>query len=148
MTAEEKIQRYCAYQERCSRDVEMKLREWKTPAGKIKTMIQQLIAEGFLNNERFSRTFVRGKFHHNHWGRIRISYELKSRGIPEKMISEAFHEINEEEYTESLRNLIIKKRKDLPAGKNLNIREKLINFALNKGYEFDLIANILKEMKI
>ncbi len=148
MTTEKKIQRYCAYQERCSRDVEIKLREGKTPAGKIKKLLQQLIAEGFINDERFSRAFVRGKFFNNHWGKIKISYELKSRGIPEKMISATFLEIDEAEYIESLKNLILKKRKDLSAGKNLNIREKLINFALNKGYEFDLIASILKEMKL
>ncbi len=148
MTVEEKIQRYCAYQERCTRDVEIKLRDWKTPPGKIKKIIQQLVAEGFLNNERFSRSFVRGKFLNNHWGRIRISYELKSRGMPDKLISEAFNEIDENGYMKTLRNLILKKRKDFQTGKNLNIREKLINFALSKGYEFDLIAAVLKEMKI
>ncbi len=148
MTVEKKIQRYCAYQERCTRDVEMKLRAWKTPPGKIKKMVQQLIAEGFLNNERFSRSFVRGKFLNNHWGRIKISYELKSRGMPEKLISEAFNEIDENGYMKTLRNLIQKKRKDIQTGKNLNIREKLINFALSKGYEFDLIVAVLKEMKI
>ena len=148
MTEVEKIQRYCAFQERCSRDVEMKLREWKIPPGKIKKMLQQLIAEGFIHDERFSRAFARGKFLNNHWGRMKISCELKSRGIPDKLISNAFHDIDEAGYMESLRNLIIKKRKEIQAGKNLNIREKLINFALNKGYEFDLIASILKEMKI
>jgi len=148
VTTEEKIQHYCAYQDRCIRDVEMKLKEWKVPSGKAKNLIQQLITEGFVNDERFSRAFARGKFLNNHWGRARISFELKSRGIPEKLIRQALGEINEEQYANAIKNLILKKRKDIKEGKNFNIREKLINFVLGKGYEFDLIISALNEMKI
>jgi len=148
LTTEDQIQRFCAYRERCLHEVEMKLKEWKVPSGKSKKIIQQLIAEGFVNEERFSRSFVRGKFLNNHWGRTKISYELRFRGIHDSLISLALNELNEADYFTGLKNLIEKKRKEIKPGKNFIIREKLINFALGKGFEFELISKALNEMKI
>ena len=144
----QKTGHFCTYQERCSQDVEQKLRDWKVQTDKIDAIIDQLKEEGFIDDERFARSFVRGKFNINKWGRIKIGMELRGRNIPEAMVQEALEEIDEEDYLKTLRELILKKKQEIKTGKNFTIREKIINFAAGKGFEFDLIALILKELKI
>jgi len=89
-----RIQRYCAYQERCSRDVETKLHEWKIPSGKISKIIKELGVNGFLDDVRYARFFVTGKFSINQWGRKKIIYEMINKGIPRKIIDTAIEEID------------------------------------------------------
>jgi regulatory protein len=144
----ERIGRYCAYQERCFCDVKQKLSEWKVPGGMINTITKKLKDEGFIDDERFARLFARGKFRINKWGRLRIRYELKCRNIPDHMIHKALLEISEEDYRKTVRELILKKKSEIKPGKNLNIREKIITFVTGKGFEFDLIAEVIKELKI
>jgi len=144
----DKIQRFCAYQERCSFDVEQKLRGMKIPQPEIAEIIRKLTLEGFLNDQRFAKAFVRGKFRINKWGRNKIGFELKSRNIEDKLIREAIKEIDEEEYRKTIRDLILKKKSEIKAEKNLNIREKMINFAAGKGYEFDTILDTLKTLNL
>lgn len=143
-----RISRYCAYQERCVRDVEVKLGEWKVPGNKAKAAIKKLKEELFIDDERFTHVFVRGKFRVNKWGRLKISYELKGRGIPENLIRKALHEISDDDYHKTIRELIIKKKSEIKPVKNLNIREKIITFVTGKGFEFDLALEIIKELKI
>jgi len=144
----ERITRYCAYQERCAWDAEKKLAEWKVPRGRISILMKSLKDEGFIDDERFAQTFVRGKFRINKWGRVKISYELKGRKIPEIIIRSAMREISQEDYRKTVRELVLKKKSEIKPGKNLNIREKIITFVIGKGFEFDLVADILKELKI
>lgn len=143
-----RILRFCAYQERSTRDVEMKLREWKVSPAKIRTIVEGLEEEGFLDDARFVRAFIHGKIHINHWGRKKIVFELRGKGIQGSLIGAGLEEINEEEYRAILESLILKKRREIKGGKNLTIREKLINFALGKGFEFDLILQSLHNLKI
>ncbi|MEI6173070.1 MAG: regulatory protein RecX [Bacteroidota bacterium] len=144
----ERISRYCAYQERCAWDAEKKLAEWKVPGGRISTLMKSLKDEGFIDDERFARTFVRGKFRINKWGRLKIGYELKGRKIPDIIIRSALLEISPEDYRKTVRELVLKKKSEIKPGKNLNIREKIITFVIGKGFEFDLAAEIIKELKI
>jgi len=143
-----RIQRYCAYQERCSHEVEIKLQEWKAPSGKIGQIMNELKDDDFLNDTRYAQSFVRGKFSINHWGRKKISYELIKKGISQGLIIMAMEEIDEPKYLEVLQNMIRNKSIEIKAGKNLTIREKLINFALGKGFEFDLILRTINHLKI
>jgi regulatory protein len=144
----QKIRHYCSYQERCIREVEQKLKELTVQRKKIPDIINQLQKEGYLNEERFAKAFAGGKFRLNKWGRNRIEYEMKVRGIPELMIQEGMAEIGEEEYLQTLRDLMIHKYDEIKTKKNVNIREKIINFAYGKGYEIELILVFIKEMKI
>lgn len=145
----QQLERYCAYQERCSRDVVMKLRRMQVTPPAIEGIIHKLKEEKFLDDERFTRFFVRGKFRMSKWGRIKIRYELSARGIPEKLINKALaEEIGEEDYRETIRLLILKKKQEIKTEKKLNIRDKIINFVVSKGYEFDQVLDILNELKI
>ena len=143
-----RIQRYCAYQERCSHEVYQKLVEWKVPPGNISEIIVPLTEEGFLDDDRFACIFVRGKFRINKWGRMKIRYELKNRNIPEKIVRTAMEEIGDEDYLKTIRELILKKMSEINPAKHLNIREKIITFVAGKGFEFDLISKVFTELKI
>ena len=144
----QKLEHFCAYQERCALEVRQKLSEWKVPAAKVDAIIQHLKENGFLDDARFARIFAGSKFRHNKWGRVKIRYELKRRNIPEAIISGAMEVIGDEEYVKTIRELILKKQQEIKEGKNLNIREKIITFVIGKGFEFDPVAEVLKELKI
>jgi regulatory protein len=147
MTLLQKLERYCSYQDRCTRDIEMKMSGWKIPKASKEKLIKQLKDEGFIDDQRFARSFVRGKFRVNKWGRIRIAFELRSRQLPEAIITEALLEIGEEEYMETIRALVNRKSGEINPEKTLNKREKIINFVVGKGFETDLVLRMIKEIK-
>jgi len=144
----QKIRYFCSYQERCIRDTEEKLKDWAVQKKLIPSIIGQLQKENYINEERFAKVYAGGKFRVNKWGRQKIGFELKLKGIPEGMIQKGLEEIDEEDYRRVLRDLIRKKRKEIKPEKDLNIREKIITFAQGKGYETELILTALKELKI
>jgi regulatory protein len=144
----QKIRHFCSYQERCIREVEQKLKDLTVQRKKIPGIINQLQNEGYLNEERFAKAFAGGKFRLNKWGRHKIEFEMKIRGIPELMIQEGLAEIDETEYLQTLKELIAHKFNEIKSDKNVNIREKIINFAFGKGYEMKFILGFIKEMKI
>jgi regulatory protein len=144
----DRIRHYCAYQERCSQDVEQKLRQWRVSPARSRMIQDQLTAEGYLENERFARIFVRSKFHLNRWGRMKIRYELKFRNIPENIVMKAMEEIGEDDYLKTLQHLIMKKKSEINSQHPLNVREKIITFVTGKGYEFDLISKVLTDLNI
>jgi regulatory protein len=143
-----RIRHYCAYQERCKYEVDQKLAQWKVSPAKIKKIRHLLIEEGFIDEQRYARIFVRSKFHLNKWGRLKIRYELKTRAIPGMLISKALEEIGEDDYLNTLRDLVRKKKLEINSGKHLNIGETIITFVTGKGFEFDLITTVLTELKI
>ncbi len=144
----EKIRYYCGYEERCISDVEKKLEGWSVQKKRIPGLINALQKEGYLDEERFAKAFAGGKFRLNKWGRQKIEFELKQRGVPELMIMEGLANIDENEYNQVLKELILRKQKELKPETDLKIREKIINFALGKGYELILILDMMKNLKI
>ncbi len=142
-----RLTRYCSYQDRCKRDVEMKLQGWKVSKGLIERVIMELAKEGYVDDLRFARSFVRGKFRGNKWGKQRIVFALKARKIDEQHIKEALEEIDEASYMDSIRSLIRKKDLEIKLGKTLNKREKIINFVVGKGYEIGLVLRMMNEQK-
>lgn len=144
----QKIRHFCSYHERCIADVEKKLRSLAVQGKKIPGIINQLQSEDYLDEERFARMFAGGKFRLNKWGRRKIELELKIRGVPELIIMEALLEIEEEDYLRTLKTLMMNKFNEIKHDDTVNIREKIINFALGKGYEMDRILALINEMKL
>ena len=144
----QKIRHFCSYQERCISEVEQKLKDLTVQRKMIPGIINQLQKEGYLDEERYAKAFAGGKFRLNKWGRHKIEFEMKIRRIPELMIQEGMAEIDEAEYLQTLRELMIHKFNEIKSDKNVNIREKILNFAYGKGYEMELILGLIKEMKI
>lgn len=141
-----KLQSYCAYQERSHQEVRSKLLELGIYGETLEAVMAELIESNFLNEERFARAFARGKFRMKQWGRRRIVQELKQRRISEYCIKKALEEIDEREYIETLKSILYKKKAALPAGESAAIhRLKLMRYALQRGYEPDLLEQLLKE---
>ncbi len=141
-----KSEKYCAYQERCQSEVRNKLYEWGLHSKEVESIIADLITNGFINEERFSKAFVNGKFRIKQWGKIKIKVELKKRKISEFCISKALKEISDDEYLETLRKLIQKKAKLIAKTNSYVFKNKLISYAASKGYENDLAWEITESL--
>lgn len=136
----DKLTKYCAYQDRCHWEVEQKLNEFNLIPEAKDEIIIYLIQNNFLNEERFAKSFVRGKFNQKNWGRIKIKSELKKKRIPAKLIEIALKEIDEDQYEITLENLFQKKKDSLKSEReSFKKKAKIRNFLLQKGYESDLI---------
>lgn len=141
----EKLAKYCAYQDRCHWEVENKMREFNLIPEAHEEILIYLIQNDFLNEERFARSFVRGKFNQKNWGRIKIRVELKKRKIPAKMIESALLEIDEEDYLKTLQNLFEKKKESLKNEReSFKKKAKIRNYLLQKGFESEIMADLLR----
>jgi regulatory protein len=143
-----KLEKYCAYQERCTSEIIAKLKYWKVNEKHFDSIISKLKEENFLDEVRFAKAYARGEFHSNKWGKRKIFFELNHKNIPDAIIHAGLDDIDPEEYRQALKELITKKNEELKKKKTLNIRGKIINFAQGKGYETDLIFDMVKELKI
>lgn len=135
---------YCAYQERCHKETKEKLYSFGLSRNDADRIISQLIEEDYLNEQRFAAAYARGKFRMKQWGRSKIRYELKQKGVSEYCIKKAMTEIDDHEYEKTLLRLIELKAKELKSEKNVFTRKKKIrDYLMQKGYEYDLILQNL-----
>jgi regulatory protein len=142
-----KAQRYCAYQDRCHQEVRFKLVEWGVYGEDLEQVLAELIQERFLDEERFARSFTRGKFRIKQWGRLRILRELKKRDISDYCIRAGLSEVEEEAYAQTLRDILSKKNALLPAELPVfERRQKLFRHALSRGFEPERIQAALQEL--
>jgi regulatory protein len=142
--ARKKIYRYCAYQERCHQEVKDKLYEFGLSSADVDEVLVHLIQENFLNEERFARAFAGGKFRLKKWGRLRIVRELEARDVSRNCIRLALQEIDEADYHATLRELLDKKKLALEEPDTFVRNDKASRYAIQKGYEPDLVWSILK----
>lgn len=134
---------YCSLSEHCTQKVREKLVQWETPKEFIQPIIDKLVEEDYINEERFARAFVKDKFRFNHWGRIKITTHLRALAISSDIIAKAIEEIDEDEYVEILDETVEKKRKTIKKGTDYEIRAKLLRHALSRGFEYELVATKL-----
>lgn len=143
-TALQKAANWCAFQERSQQETRDKLYEWQMKPNEVEEIISTLIAENFLNEERFAMAYVSGKFKIKKWGKFKIKQGLKLKRVPEPIIKKAINSIDEDEYLETLR-ILLEKKQALEREKNVLKRQlKLVNYLQSKGYEKDLIFLLLK----
>ena len=140
------LQKYCAYQDRCHQEVRSKLLDLQIYGDDLEEIMADLITENFLNEERFARSFARGKFRLKHWGRKRIERELKLRNISDYCRRKAMEEIEEEAYQETINRLILRKSPQVRGSDLFIKRRKIANYMINKGYEPHLVWGAVKEL--
>lgn len=134
-----KLMQFCAYRDRSHKEVEAKLKEMRMiPAAQEKIIIQ-LMQENFLNEERFARSFARGKFRIKKWGKIKIKQELKAREISAPLIKIALSEIDQQEYLAALHELAEKKSLLIRDKDPFKRRSKLSKYLIQKGFESSLV---------
>jgi regulatory protein len=138
-----KVASFCAYQERTLKEVRQKLREWEVIDEDAEPVIKELIAQNYLNEERFARAFAGGKFRVKKWGRLKIRQEMKLKGLSNELIQKGLTEIDGDAYEEVLRDLLEKKVRSL-RGEPLAVKQKTVRFALSRGFESDIVWDLLK----
>lgn len=144
--ATRKLEGYCAYQERCHKEVVQKLRDMNMIPQAIDEIVSHLIQENYLNEERFAQSFARGKFNIKKWGRNRIVNELKFRGISKYNIKTALKEIEDNSYIETLDKLAKKRLAVIKETNKQKKRKKLADYLLYRGWESHLVYGKLKEL--
>ena len=145
--AQHKIEQYCAYQERCHEEVVSKLRSMHLTSHEIDQLIVHLIEHNFLNEARFACSFARGKHRIKHWGKIRISNELKMRHINNTLITLALKEISAEEYLQTFNALAERNWKTITEKNALKKRKKFCDYMLRRGFESNLVYEKVKELE-
>lgn len=143
----QKARHYCGYQERCHQEVKEKLYAYGLRSQEVEQLISQLIEEDYLNEERFAIQFAGGKFRMKSWGRNRIKNELKQRQVSEYCIKKAMKEIPEDGYSTTLEKLASTRWESLKGEPLLSRLKKTQDHLLYKGYEWDLIQDILKALR-
>jgi regulatory protein len=144
--ATKKMESYCAYQERCHQDVVQKLNELHMIPEAIDVIVAHLIQEKYLNEERFAKSFARGKFNIKKWGKNRITNELKKRSISKYNIMAALKEIDEDDYQRTLRELSLKRMSQIKDADLYKKKRKLADYLLYRGWESDLVYARVKEL--
>ena len=141
------LERYCVYQDRCHQEVRKKLLDMRMIPEATDVIIGHLITHDFLNEERFAKAFVRGKFNHKSWGRLRIIRELKLRKISQYNIKIGLSELSEDTYLEVFDTLSRKRIQQLSSEKDkFKKRKKLADYLLYRGWEGDLVYDKTKEL--
>lgn len=144
--AKRKIEQYCVYQDRCHKEVISKLKEMRMITLAIDDIILHLIEHDFLNEERFAKSFARGKFNIKHWGRNRIINELKFREISSYNIKTALQEFSEEEYYTKLDVIALRKFESIKEPNKYKKRKKLADYLLYRGWESHLVYEKTKTL--
>lgn len=141
MTIADKIRKYCCYQDRCIQEVRVKIASFKLPEAEVEKLLQQMVQEDFVNEERYVESYIRGKINIKKWGKVKIKNELMQKRIPLSLISEKLESIDENQYIENLISVIQKWR--LSNGEAE--REKLYRHLLVKGYEPHLVIHYINK---
>jgi regulatory protein len=141
-----KLEYYCSYQDRCYQEVVAKLQQLQTPKPEAEKVLIHLIENDFLNEERFARSFVRGKHRIKYWGKIRIVNELKQRQISTPIIKLALTEISDEDYQNTFNQLAEKHWDTLTEADVQRKKKKWCDYLLRKGWENHLVYEKMKEL--
>lgn len=144
--ATKKLEAYCAYQERCHKEVRQKLRDMNMIPEAIDEIISHLIQENYLNEERFAQSYARGKFNIKKWGKNRIVNELKFRQISRFNIKTALKEIEDDQYLKTFDALAKKRLAAITETNKQKRRKKLADYLFYRGWESHLVYEKLKEL--
>ena len=135
---------FCSISEHCVSEVEDKLTAWGVSNEDKQKIIDRLISEDFINEKRFCTYFVKDKFKFNKWGKIKITFALKGKGLDKELIANAIATIDDGEYEEMLASLIKTKLVGLKYEFEYEKQGKLFRFAQSRGFENNVIERVLR----
>ena len=144
----DKMAKYCAYQERCVKDVSDKLRTFDIPEEEKTKIFDYLLDNRFVNDERYAKAFVRGKVNQSGWGVNKIRFHLMQKGIDKDLIDEALGQTDEEVYRQRLIEILKTKAKTMKADSDFEKKRKLAAYAMQKGFEGSLVWETIKDLAI
>ncbi|MDR6463034.1 regulatory protein RecX [Chryseobacterium sediminis] len=140
----QKLVNYCVYQDRCHAEVEQKMREFLLIDEAKEEIILYLLKENYLNEERFTRSYIRGKFYIKHWGKTKIKLNLKQKQISERLISSCFDEIDDSDYEKTIRKIFEGYYSKQTGLKEYQKKTKTIKYLMSKGFEYEKIIDIFE----
>ena len=143
----EKIKNYCAIQDRCQWETERKLKEYGLDDDVIESIMVDLILEKYVDEQRFAKSFSRGKFRIKRWGKVKIKNELRNRNISEYCINIGISQIDEMEYINNLEKFYIQKRDSLKDKNDFIRKGKIATYLQQKGFESNLIWDLINKDK-
>lgn len=138
----QKLVNYCVYQDRCHAEVEQKMREFLLIDEAKEEIILYLLKENYLNEERFTRSYIRGKFYIKHWGKNKIKLNLKQKQISEKLINKCFDEIDEDDYIKTIRKIYEDYSSKQKGIQEYQKKSKTIKYLMGRGFEYEKINDI------
>jgi len=144
----DKMAKFCAYQERCVKDVKDKLRTFDISQEAKDKILEYLMENRFVNDERFAKSFVRGKINQSGWGVNKIRFHLIQKGIDKELIDEVLGQTDEELYRQRLVDVLKTKAKTVKADSDFEKKRKLAAYAMQKGFEGSLVWEVLKDLAI
>ena len=133
----------CAQAEHCEQEMRDKMKRWELDETVQNRIIERLIKERYIDNERYARAFVKDKIRYNKWGRRKVQQGLWMKRIDANIQQQVLDEIDEKEYLDVLRPLLKQKRKNTKASSDYELNQKLVRFALGRGFSFDIIRQCL-----
>jgi regulatory protein len=136
----------CSRREFCVDDIRSKLSLWGLEKNDAEKVIRTLISEKFIDETRYASAFVRDKFKYNKWGRVKIAAHLKRKKIPEDTINEAIRAVDNDQYIYFLKRLLEGHRRTIKAKNKYDLKSKLLRYGLSKGFESNLLYDILNEL--
>lgn len=141
-----KLEAFCAYQERCQYEVDVKMAAWNLSPEQKKQLLSHLISHRFVDEERFAEAYVSGKFRIKKWGKIKIKAHLKAKRISDYSILKGLNTINEDEYYSVLEQMA-KQKWEVLKDRDLWVKKsKLVRYLVAKGYEQDLVYDVAKSL--
>ena len=133
----------CAQAEHCQQEMRDKMRRWELNETVQNKVIARLVKERYIDDERYARAFVKDNIHYNKWGRRKVQQALWQKRIDSDIQQRVLDEIDEKEYLDILRPLLKQKRKSIKAASDYELNQKLVRFALGRGFGFDIIRQCL-----
>lgn len=133
----------CAQAEHCQWEMVEKMRKWEIPEEAQARIMERLVKERYVDDERFARAFAKDKVRYNKWGRRKVEQALWQKHIDEDIRKIVLKEIDDEEYLSVLRPLLKQKRKSIKAQNDYELNQKLMRFALGRGFTFDIIKQCI-----
>ena len=134
----------CAQAEHCEQEMRDKMKRWEIDVTAQNRIIDRLVKERYIDNERYARAFVKDKIRYNKWGRRKVQQALWMKRIDNDIQQRVLDEIDEKEYLDVLRPLLKQKRKSTKAANDYELNQKLVRFALGRGFTFDIIRQCLE----
>ena len=138
-----KLAALCAQAEHCQQEMRDKMRRWELDETVQNRIVTRLVKERYVDDERYARAFVKDKIRYNKWGRRKVQQALWQKHIDADIQQQVLDEIDEKEYLDILRPLLKQKRKSIKAESDYELNQKLIRFALGRGFGFDIIRQCL-----
>ena len=137
----------CSHREFCLSDIRDKLQAWGVGDIDIEKIIYLLVKENFINEERYTRAFVRDKFNYNKWGKVKIEAHLRLKRISADAVKSSLNVIDNELYIKTIKNLISVHRRNIKAKSKYELKAKLLRYGLSKGFESSILYDILNDLE-